>query len=134
MYSRLFRRETARHLRASRHAIADAYLGRRFTWLDAFSTPSRQALCEAVDQLADAVERDNLRLYSDYSARYLDDLLGGGVPPIVVLALGDLFTDAVCSYLTPDRYDMVSELLNLDQRFRQAVVYERMILDQAQGA
>lgn len=134
MHSRLFRRETARHLRACSHRITEAYLDGRFTWIDAFSRPSRAGLLETVSRLADAVEADDAALYSDYTATYLEDLIAAGIPPIATLAAGDLFHEALRSFLTVDQRELIDGILDADQRARQAVVYERVMRDEARGA
>jgi hypothetical protein len=122
MYSRLFRHETSRRLRAISDRVVDTYLERRYTWMNAFSRPSRDGIREYMAVLADAVERDDATRYHEYTVGYLRDLLSTGTAPIALLAAGDLLQDAVLELLTPDQRELVWEVVAQDREQRQTLL------------
>jgi transcriptional regulator of nitric oxide reductase len=127
VYSLLFRRETSRRLRKSSGAIIDAYLQRRFPWLDAYTRPSRATLATSLEMLAEAVARDDVMWYREYLAELLQGLISQGLPPIAVLAAEDLLYEIVPTFLTPDQRELVSRVLDAERRQRQSIVYDTVI-------
>jgi hypothetical protein len=122
MYSRLFRRETGRRLRAVSAQIVERYLDRRFAWLDSFSRPQPEGIDEYVRALADAVSADAPDQYFDYSLSHLQELLRSGTAPIALLAAGDLLQDSILEFVTPDQREALWELFAQEREQRQSVV------------
>lgn len=133
-FSRLFRRELGRHLRGCRRQVIDTYLAGRYSWMNAFSRASREDLSATLDVLVEAIERDDATRYVQYANAYVDDMIDAGVAPIAILAAGDLFERAVTGFLTPDQRALVHGIFALSATRRQAVLYDRVIDLEAQGA
>lgn len=134
MQSRLFRRETGRTLRNRCGEIIDVYIESRYSWLDAFGCLSREGMRETIEVLADGVERGDRGAYRDFTSAYLEDLIGSGMPPVAVLAAGDLFEQAVLRIVTGDQQDLLLEMFDVERAHRQSVVYDRCIALEARGA
>lgn len=134
MYSRLFRRETGRRLRAVADLIVDAYLDQRFTWLNAYSRPNPDGLLEYVCIVAEAIENDNASLYFDYSLSQLAALLDSGTAPVALLAAGDLLQDTILGVLTADQREALRDLFSAERQLRQTVLHERILPVDERGA
>ncbi len=134
MYSRLFRRETGRRLRAVVDQVVENYLARRFTWLNAYSRPSPDGLREYVLVLADAVARDQMSLYFDYTGSQIVELLDSGTAPVALLAAGDLLQDTILELLTPDQREHVSDVFAAERHHRQAIVRHWILPADERGA
>lgn len=134
MYSRLFRRETGRRLRAVTDQVVENYLARRFTWLNAYSRPSPDGLREYVLVVAEAVTRDDMSLYFDYTISQVGDLLAAGTAPVALLAAGDLLQDTILDLLTPDQRDYVLDIFSAERENRQSVLYDRILPLDERGA
>jgi hypothetical protein len=122
MYSRLFRRETGKRLRAISGQVIKTYLDRRFAWLDVYSRPSPDGIRDYIRVLAEAVERDNPTLYFDYSASSLGALLDSGTAPIALIAAGDLLQDTILDFLTPDQREAVWDFFGAERQRRQEIL------------
>lgn len=124
MYSRLFRRETGRRLRAIADQVVDAYLARRFTWLNAYSHPNRDGIRDYVLVLAEAVARDDRQLYFDYTVSEIRGLMDSGTAPVALLAAGDLLQDTILELLTPDQREYLRDLFFTEREQRQTLMHE----------
>lgn len=127
MYSLLFRRETSRRLRAVQEQVITLYLESRFPWLDAYSRPSREGLRKALQMMAEAVDRDDVTWYREYADEELQKFIAADVPPIAMLAAGDLLHEVVLRFLTPDQQLLVREIFAAERRQRQSIAYERVM-------
>jgi hypothetical protein len=134
MYSRLFRRETGRRLRAVADQVVEDYVARRFTWLNAYSRPSPDGLREYVLVLAEAIARDDLSLYFDYTVSQIGELLEAGTAPVALLAAGDLLQETILQLLTRDQRDYVSDVFSTERQNRQSVLYDQILPADERGA
>lgn len=134
MHSQLFRRETSRRLRSVKDQVIEAYLESRPRWLNAYSHPHHDGLRTTLDMLAEAISRGDVSWYREYTASYLGDLVQSGIPPIVVLATGDLLHEIILGFLTPDQRDLVRGIFHEERTLRQSIVYDRVFPLQARGA
>ncbi|MGI8825331.1 MAG: hypothetical protein ACR2JC_06775 [Chloroflexota bacterium] len=134
MASALFRREIRRRLLATIDAAIETYLQRRFSWLDAFSTPLPGTIREAIGVLAEAVERDEPAHYVKYAAISARHLVEQGVPPITVLVMADLLYEAILHQLTPEQGALVTSVTEAARLHCQTLMFHLVIEQEQKGA
>lgn len=122
MYSRMFRRETSRHLLAISDLVVSCYQVRRSPWLNAHLRPTEPAICLALGKIAASVVSGDGAVYDRHAAQQTVDYLELGMPPIAVLAAVDLLHEIILSFLTADQRDLIAPILEAERSHRQEVV------------
>ncbi|MDQ2741092.1 MAG: hypothetical protein M3Z66_02150 [Chloroflexota bacterium] len=130
VYSHLFRRETARRLRATACDVTNSYQSHRAVWLNAYSRPDREAILAALEMLAQSVAVGKGVWYYHYAQHEIDEYLAGGMPPIALLAAADLLFETILRSLTPDQQELVDPILAEVRFHLQAIVQDWLLRHQ----
>ncbi|MGH2448753.1 MAG: hypothetical protein ACRDFS_09170 [Chloroflexota bacterium] len=126
MRSQLFRRETARRLRAVVEDVCLRYRGHRYPWLSAYQEVDEIALRRAVLALAEALEFGDPAPYEAVVQAMVTRMLEEGVPPIAILAIADLFHGTVACELTADQRELLRPMVEAERAQRQDILYQRV--------
>jgi hypothetical protein len=133
-FSRLFRRETSRRLREAAGPIFHDYVQKRYPWLDGYGQVSHAGVEETVHVIAEGVARDDVTWYRGYAEHQVRSRMEQGMPPVALLAAGDVLHSTILWHLTPDQRELVLPLLEAERCQMQAIVYEVMAEGDAKGA